>query len=103
MLALVCILASQASSRAGQQPLSVADQLWYSVAANNSHLNKRLKNVGDHSSDSLFDGMLDVCIGAATWPVHFPLLASIFYRTSNNVSLYPRSYQQPQSRAPPFV
>ena len=103
VLALACILGSQASSRLGQQPLSVAGQLWYSVAANNSHFSKRLKNVGDYTRDSLFDGMPDVCSDAAAWPVHSPLVANSFYRTSFNVSLYPRNYQQPQSRAPPFV
>ena len=103
VFALVCFLGSQASNRAGHQPLSVADQLWHSVAANSSHFGKRFKDVEGYAGDSPLDHPVDVFVGAVDWPMFSPPAANKAYCLFLKASFYPGFFQQPQARAPPLV
>ncbi|HEY7773734.1 MAG TPA: hypothetical protein VIC26_11170 [Marinagarivorans sp.] len=103
VLSLVCFWGAQASSRVDQRPLSVADQLWYSAAANSSHFAQRFKEASTPASDGLFDNAPDAHAGVGDWPALPALATACRYRLLPSALWRRDSFQQPQPRAPPVV
>lgn len=99
VLALVCFFGSQVSHRVEQQPLGVASQLWYSVAANQSLFGKRIHDNAAFANDLSDDAPSALAQASHTLP-----------QVQTSTSDYPLNratapsrinYQRPLLRAPP--
>lgn len=99
VLALVCFFGSQVSHRVEQQPLSVASQLWYSVAANQSLFGKRIQDNAAFANDLSDDAPSALAQANHTLPqVQTP---TSDYPLSQATAPSRISYQRPLLRAPP--
>lgn len=103
VFALACLLVEQTAHRIESQPLSVASDLWHSVAANNSLTGKRVKDNRDVASENLPDDWFNAPVSIEPIRIEWPLtsLAKPFLPLDSSCTS--KSYCRPQLRAPPLV
>lgn len=99
VLALVCFFGSQVSHRVEQQPLSVASQLWHSVAANPSLFGKRIHDNAAFANDLSDDA--PSALAQASYTLPQVQVTKSDYPLNESSALTRASYQRPLLRAPP--